>query len=157
MAETKRRSMTDDLTALVEHILEHQGLPEIVSLRPLAPQGISLHLPTTKSDAGLRAWSATLTDVTWRALDLRKAVSAAGWYVHADGLAGELPVSVWAVLPSDYADTADTVRAVLAMGELHLCIDETCPNCGWPERWFSPARQQFGCPRCSWISNERSA
>ncbi|MDI5980105.1 hypothetical protein [Amycolatopsis magusensis] len=41
--------------------------------------------------------------------------------------------------------------------ELLLCIDADCPGCGWAERWFSPARQLFGCSKCAYTSRERDA
>lgn len=40
--------------------------------------------------------------------------------------------------------------------DLHLCIDADCPSCHWPERWFSPARRLFGCPKCSYNSTGRT-
>lgn len=40
--------------------------------------------------------------------------------------------------------------------ELHLCIDADCPACGWGDRWFSPARMVFGCPKCAYESEERN-
>jgi hypothetical protein len=40
-------------------------------------------------------------------------------------------------------------------GELRICIDADCPSCGWPERWFSPDRRLFGCPKCDVTSRNR--
>lgn len=39
--------------------------------------------------------------------------------------------------------------------ELRICIDEDCPACQWPERWFSPERKKFGCPKCPYESQQR--
>lgn len=46
--------------------------------------------------------------------------------------------------------------------ELRLVIDEDCPRCDWPERFFAPGRGVFGCTRrrpepCGYESTERAA
>lgn len=46
-------------------------------------------------------------------------------------------------------------RFTIEQQELRICIDANCPACDWPERWFSPERQLFGCPKCDFTSIER--
>ena len=42
-----------------------------------------------------------------------------------------------------------------AVPELRLCVDATCPNCGWPELGFQPDRGEFICSRCEHAMTER--
>jgi hypothetical protein len=41
-----------------------------------------------------------------------------------------------------------------------IAIDADCPSRGWPERFFDPARQVFGCTHrtdpCGYESTERN-
>lgn len=38
-----------------------------------------------------------------------------------------------------------------------LAIDAECPSCYWPERTFDIVARVFGCPRCTYTSDERNA
>ena len=39
--------------------------------------------------------------------------------------------------------------------ELRVCVDATCPNCGWSELGFQPDRGEFICSRCEHATTER--
>lgn len=36
-----------------------------------------------------------------------------------------------------------------------IVIDEDCPGCCWPERWFDVQRAVFGCRKCRYESEYR--
>lgn len=40
---------------------------------------------------------------------------------------------------------------------LRLAIDEDCPHCGWPERFYDTHTRRFGCIKCGYTSDERNA
>jgi hypothetical protein len=38
---------------------------------------------------------------------------------------------------------------------LHICRDEDCPECGWPETYYevaedTPGALAIGCSKCGW-------
>lgn len=53
-------------------------------------------------------------------------------------------------------EIGEAVGGDAAPSESRICIDESCPACGWPERWFALDRQVFGCPKCDHESQERT-
>lgn len=38
-----------------------------------------------------------------------------------------------------------------------IAIDTECPSCYWPERTYDIAARIFGCPRCTYTSDEWDA
>lgn len=51
------------------------------------------------------------------------------------------------VIRASETEIGRMVRELHAATGSRLCIDEDCPGCGWPERWFDG--DQFGCNKCS--------
>lgn len=70
-------------------------------------------------------------------------------------------------LPADECVPAATsaILGVPKLGDqppLRVAIDADCPSCGYPERFYEPARQVFGCSSlnpqpCGYESTEREA
>lgn len=60
---------------------------------------------------------------------------------------------------------ADGLNAVLARlvdehldnAPLRFVIDETCPSCGYPERWYRPDLSAFGCSKCTYRGTTRTS
>jgi hypothetical protein len=46
-----------------------------------------------------------------------------------------------------------SVRTMYEATGLRLAIDEDCPGCGWPERWFNGT--VFGCNKCEYTGETR--
>lgn len=49
------------------------------------------------------------------------------------------------IKPADSA-AGQQIRAMYEETGYRLTIDEDCPKCGWPERWFNGT--VFGCNKC---------
>lgn len=114
---------------------------EFATVRPFGAGEAIVTVEAHPSDSGASAH---------RLYDVRVDLARDGWRNRPSGM----QVIV------DGREPAPRVDPV-PLTELHIAVDEDCPSCGWPERWYAPDRAVFGCarrrPPCAYESTERTS
>lgn len=108
MPESTRRSIGDKLILLGAHLNAHPELP--VANVDVASRVLTVQLSNDET-AGLQAWAATLTDVTWKSADFRTDIkgepsSHPTWHAYLYGELAQVRMHVWCGISADFAVSA---------------------------------------------------